>query len=378
MKKINIGFHCSGYSPTIFIILWALRDKKIKSNLGSGKLFGEHILGRYFEIEDDNYCYKFSTEYADLNGTDKKINLKVNDDLIYDVDKYDLHIFSTHDVLLNQTTDEMVVKFCDTGNVILTQCRSDVRHENFLTTTLSPLIYFYYYLGYHYLNFYQMPSDFNNLLGCYHRHNHNSGGPNHSRNKIANKVHEILEDDFFIYERPTSDFYELLGSMRYFNLWQQVHSSTYIDYKTSVCNLLFESFSPYHEHISWGRALLSEKTMKAILFSGEDIFFIWSGTHFYYETLTDYGFWFLNSEFYGKNKVTEEAGNPLVQSIYDAVNYLKELKEVYGTNDKVHAILMEQYGHKLKNNIRLFKQLEENCPYKDYILDAIHNKKTNK
>jgi hypothetical protein len=63
------------------------------------------------------------------------------------------------------------------------------------------------------------------------------------------------------------------------------------------------------------------------------------------------------------------------QSVVDASNYLKSLKEEYKTNEDVHQYLMEKYGHKLEKNVELFKEILNSYSKKDEVINLIKNGK---
>lgn len=367
MKSIGIYYN-SGYGPNIGLILWCLRNYDIQVNSSDG----HNTKGRYFQIITDNFLYKFSNVYSDLLGCDKFINLEIGDSLTHNPEyKFDMHVYGSSDVLINELTDEKILNFLNDGNLIIFGGVDKLKHPNLIADPLFILVYFYYKLGYNYLNFPNLPvTEYKGLLGVYHRRIHNSGRISHERDNVVNYADQLLKDDLYIYSRPKNSYQELLESVKYFYLWYNNHASTYTDYKTSVCNILLESCGAATNAIEAGRTMLTEKTMKAILFSAEDIFFIWYGAEFYYKILRDYGFWFLNSEFYDAANNSNYT-TAVTESVKHSVQYLKELKHSLGTNKKVHEYLMNIHGTKLENNVRLFKHLEENCPYKDYILNKI-------
>ena len=121
-----------------------------------------------------------------------------------------------------------------------------------------------------------------------------------------------------------------------------------------------------------GRQYITEKTLKAICFSEEEIFFIWYGPTKLFKNLIDMGFWFLNCEFYN-----EETETPLEQSVIDASSFLKTLKDKLNDNNLVHNYLMGKYGEKLKNNTKLFKELLNSYHKKEDVLNLIKNGKGN-
>ena len=118
----------------------------------------------------------------------------------------------------------------------------------------------------------------------------------------------------------------------------------------------------------FGRRYITEKTMKALAFSEEEIFFIWYGPQDIYEYLMDLGFWFYNSEFYNGD---------MKQSVYDATDELKNLKVKLGDNNSVYEYLKTNYGHKLENNVQLFHKMLHSYYKKNEVINLIKNGKRN-
>jgi len=163
------------------------------------------------------------------------------------------------------------------------------------------------------------------------------------------------------------------------------HITSYIDFTTSVCNVIFETLystgnvdEPGSDNKMYCRQYITEKTLKAIIFSEENIFFIWYGPIKLYKHLMDMGFWFLNSEFYDESielsvLYPNTSYSHMEESVIDASIYLKSLKEKYKTNTEVHKHLMKTFGHKLQKNVELFKEILNSYSKKENILNLIKN-----
>lgn len=241
-------------------------------------------------------------------------------------------------------------EFLDAGNISLSSASISFEHPNFHYEPFFNINYFYYFYGFNYLNYYKLKSNKINFIGAYHM----SGGKLW-RDDIFYNVKKIVDDDilsFSINDYNLKSLFEPYGPHT-FGLWGLNHIASYTDYKTSVCNLLFETLdeNPNNELDSqkmYGRRYITEKTLKAIAFGEEEIFFIWYGPQDIYEYLIKLGFWFYNSEFYNGD---------MKSSVYDAVKELKRLKENLQTNDAVYEYLKENYCHKLNNNVNLFKTM---------------------
>jgi hypothetical protein len=195
-------------------------------------------------------------------------------------------------------------------------------------------------------------------------------------------------DKFFDVIYDTSNEYNqkvLFQSYITFGHWGNTHISSYMDFTTSVCNVVFETLYATANiegtatgNKMYGRQYITEKTLKAICFSEENIFFIWYGPTKLYKHLMNIGFWFLNSEFYDESlEIPFQDGLPsyshIEQSLIDTSLYLKKLKEEYKTNEEVHNYLSKKYGHKLQKNVELFKNMLNSYDKKDLLLNLIKN-----
>jgi hypothetical protein len=191
---------------------------------------------------------------------------------------------------------------------------------------------------------------------------------------LFSQIKNELVNEFIAYPSNEYNHKLLLQPYATFGHWGNNHITSYIDFTTSVCNVIFETLhsngndeepnSKMH-----GRQYITEKTLKSICFSEENIFFIWYGPSKLFKHLIKLGFWFLNCEFYDETKTTLE------QSVIDTSIYLKELKEKIGNNKVVHGYLMNLYGVKLQQNVSVFKKLLNNYNNKDIVLNLIKNER---
>ena len=261
-------------------------------------------------------------------------------------------------------------EFLDAGNICLSSASISFEHPNFYFEPFFNLNYFYYFYGINYLNYYKSNINKLHFIGTYHRANNKSW-----RDSIYDNVKNIVDGDISTFKNNTYNLkklYEPYGNNT-FHLWGMNHISSYIDYKTSVCNLIFETMqedgnNEIGDTRMYGRRYITEKTLKAIAFSEEEIFFIWYGPQDLYEYLKELGFWFYNSEFYNGD---------IQKSVYDSANQLKKLKIELGTNDAVYSYLKEKYSNKLENNVNVLKKMLEVYYKNDKIINLIKNGKRN-
>jgi hypothetical protein len=358
--KIGIDFQslidCSN-------IIWCLKDlnlqilengKFIFSNSEDSFIFVKH----YQNTPSDSIrncdvkikAYHTFQEWKNMSGYDFLIQSQLVEN--YHIPNYELK------------------EFLNAGNISLSSASISFEHPNFYYEPLFNLNYFYYFYGFNYLNYYKLNSDKPNLIGAYHQ----SGGKPW-RDEIFEKVKKIVGNDissFPINNYNLKHLFEPYGPHT-FGLWGLNHISSYTDYKTSVCNLLFETLQEDANSESptqkmYGRRYITEKTLKAITFGAEEIFFIWYGPEDIYSYLREIGFWFYNSEFYKGN---------IRQSVYDAVEELYKLKNKLGTNNAVHTYLKENYGTNLENNLKLFSNMLDVYYKKDNVINLIKNGKRN-
>jgi hypothetical protein len=367
---MKIGFNYKSYED-VNIILYALCDckfQKLESN--SDFIFytetDEYIFSKGIDLINtcDVKILLFHTfsEWKSFKGFDKLIQTQV-------VENYHIN------------NDELK-EYLDAGNICLSSASISFQHHNFYYDPIFNLIFFYYHYGYNFLNYYKFNKK-DNLIGIYHKINNGININKGHRNHLYSQIQNIVQSDFVSYNSNDYNLKLLLQPYTEFGQWGNNHITSYIDFTTSVCNVMFETLQSNAnqeepENRMHGRQYITEKTLKAICFSEEEIFFIWYGPTKLFKYLVDMGFWFLNCEFYDeKIKIPYNDEMPyyshLEQSVVDASIFLKRLKKKLNDNNLVHTHLMEQYGEKLKNNVTLFKDLLNSYPKKEDILNLIKN-----
>lgn len=337
----------------------------------SGKLISFENANKQFKIFTGKDMFIFSSDSNDLKDCDKKIRLCHNTwRQIEDPEIWDKIILSTIGEPPHGITDQDLLDFLDKGNIYLFGGITTFSHKNIIADPMFNLSHFYYCYGFNYLNYYQSNRK-NNLLGAYHRH-HISDIKKADRDLIFNIIKDELGDDLFTYSSPVYFFQPILEKYYFFGFWGNNHITSYTDYATSTCNIIFETWS----YTSTGKFVhITEKTLKSIIFCEENIFFIWIGQPALFRYLTKLGFWFLNSEFYNmENLDNSDNSDNMKQSAIDSSTYLKQLKEELISNDLVHEYLMNKYGHKLKNNVAIFKNVLNTCNKQNQYIDLIKGK----
>lgn len=359
---MKYGFLYQHYNDVGYL-LYALQNypyKKINEYDGTGTTV--------FSVNDDVFML---TRNPDLIATcDKKILLCHNDwDYYPNKDDFDKIIINfAGESVQTHVTDNRLRTFMDAGNICISSCNVLFSHPGYIFDISFNLIYFYYWFGYNYLNFHKNETKKTNLLGTYYNPIHISGRPSTYRAEVISRVQSSLQDDLYIYKKNISPITPITEPYHYFGFWEKNHISSYTDVVTSACTLVFETIETRED--ADVREHITEKTLKAIMFSEVDSFTLWYGSNKQLKYLTEKGFWFLNFEFYDE---TSNEEFKLRKSIVDASNYLKELKSNLGTDDEVHKYLMKTYGHKLKQNTERFKHLLISCEKTQDILLRIKN-----
>jgi hypothetical protein len=369
---MKIGFNYRSYED-VSVILYALCNSKFEQLESNGDFI--------FFTETDEYI--FSKNVNLINKCDVKIMLFTTFDEWKTFKGFDKLIQTQ--IVENYHIDNIQLKeYLDAGNICLSSASISFEHNNFYYDPIFNLIFFYYHYGYNFLNYYKFNKK-NNLIGIYHKVNNGININKGHRNYLYSQIQNIVQSDFVSYDSNEYNLKLLLQPYITFGHWGNNHITSYLDFTTSVCNVIFETLHSNSneeepENRMDGRQYITEKTLKSICFSEEEIFFIWYGPTKLFKHLIDMGFWFLNCEFY--NEKIEIAHNEeapyhshLEQSVIDTSIFLKRLKMKLNDNNLVHSYLMEQHGEKLKNNIKLFKDLLNSYPKKEDILNLIKNGK---
>ena len=362
-------------------LLWCLHDARVVteySQFGAPREGSQEYVTQEVTSDEKTFCceingntFFFSKNYDRLAAAecDMKINI-VSEEPNGTDPRFNTELCIFPDIIRSTLSDDSLLDYMDRGNICFSASTVDFEHKNFIFCPLFGVIFFYYRLGLNYNNYYQAPKLCKHLVGMYHRVAHVGGGIHPTRNYIYERSAQILGPELSIFNRPKTDMASLLESYRYFGLWMLNHSVSYTDYATCVCNIIYETFDDEDTWVALNRTTLTEKTTKAIIFSEEKIFFIWYGPKHFARHLIDYGFWCLNFEFLN---TSQSPIRNIKESVFYAISYLKSLKADLGSNVAVYGYLLGKYGDKLRENARLFKQLEDQCPQKDAFLELITN-----
>jgi hypothetical protein len=355
---MTVGFQYRAYEDCA-IILYALNNHSFDTNLDDGEFS--------FVVGNDRFI--FSRHFKSIENCDLKIMLFHTFKEWKEFKEYD-KLIQTQTVENYHISNEDIKEYLDAGNICLSSASISFEHSNFYYDPIFNLIFFYHFYGFNFLNYHKFDKK-KNLLGVYYKPTAGLNIHKQHREDIYASAKSILKDDFVSYASNDYNLKKILQSYTTFGHWGNNHITSYMDYTTSVCNLIFETLhSDSNEENEndrmYKRQYITEKTLKAICFSEENIFFIWYGPTNLFKYLNNLGFWFLNSEFF-------------VDSIEDSVkksaSYLKSLKEEFKSNNEVHNQLMKLYGEKLKNNVELFNTILNSYSKSNEIINLIKNGK---
>lgn len=330
-----------------------------------------------FEIEFRGHNFYFATKISDLSDCNKKI-LWVNLNEFNRIKTYK----DVVDTILCFSMDESLISLEHDVNAILqiphcffiahSAVSDRVANQDKIIVDHAVTFYFFYYaLGYQFLNFYQTKEK-ENLLGVY---NNFGSGYKSERSEIINFLENQLNHPVKVYQKGdvlnyNKPYLDSIG-------WQRAtqHSTSYTDYNQSVANLIFES----NGATSMSNLLFTEKTLKAILFQKPYNFFIYLGSPDQTRWLHDRGFWFLNSDFHedpelihkvvdNKRPINTHFGDSTAVSAVHVFEYLIFLKDKLGTDTAVYNYLLEQHSSKIDRNIENLRFLMT-CSYVDKIMN---------
>ena len=257
-------------------------------------------------------------------------------------------------------------------NKVISCSNVSYTNTNFYYEPFLNLIYSYYQYGFDFYPYNKLDVKKQNLIGMYLKKNY----------KVSrDKMHSNIESKFInknvdsslleIYkESPKPDFFTKFNCLHTPTWDSKCHTTSYLDYITSVCAFAFETTN-FEEFIfpyqSLNRQYITEKTLKAILYSKMDIPFIMDMNPINFIELHEMGFWFLNSEFFdfSTTKFIDELSENMKNSIFKSIEYILELYKINEYDlDKTHSELKLLYGDKMQNNYNLFmKYLDKpyNC-----------------
>jgi hypothetical protein len=337
-----------------------------------------------FKFEDIDIDFKFVThQYEDIDGYTHFANQQreangydrvflfvrrffiegVQNDEFTKIDKNILEVIYLNVSEAIHTKNTTLRNFIKDKKVI--SCSNvSYKDSNFYYEPFLNLIYSYYQYGFDFYPYKQLDVKKQNLIGMYLKKNYKVARDkmyNDIKSEFINK--EIDDELLEIYkEYPRPDFFTKFNCL-HSPIWDSMcHITSYLDYLTSVCAFAFETTNfeeftfPYQ---SMNRQYITEKTLKAILYSKMDIPFIMDMNPINFIELHEMGFWFLNSEFFdfSKTKFIDELSENMKNSIFKSIEYILELYKNNNSDlDKTHSELKLLYGDKMQNNYNLFME----------------------
>jgi hypothetical protein len=335
-----------------------------------------------FKFEDTDIDFKFVTQqYTNIDGyinfakqqreqngydrvflfTRKLFIEGVQNDEFTKIDKTILEVIYLNVSEAIHTKDNTLREFLKDKKVI--SCGNvSYTNPNFYYEPFLNLIYSYYQYGFDFYPYNQLEVKKQNLIGMYLKKNYKVPRDmmyNDIKSEFINKEIDVrLLEIYKEYPRP--DFFTKFNCLHNPTWDAACHITSYLDYLTSVCAFAFETTNfkefvfPYQ---SMNRQYITEKTLKAILYSKMDIPFIMDMNPINFVELHEMGFWFLNSEFFdfSKTKFMDELSCNMKDSIFKSIEYILELYKINEYNlDKTHLELKMMYGDKMQSNYNLF------------------------
>jgi hypothetical protein len=346
-------------------------DYKITKNIGYG-MMDENFSFAKEQIEKFGYdkVYLFVREFF-ANGFDtnqhKSPNLDIMEVIYLNVNE------AFHE------TDDRILDFLNSNKIISSGAFGHT-HKNLYYEPFLNLLYFYYIYGFDFLSYKYLKIDKDNLIGLYLKKNYKP-----ERDVLYSEIkNRFIESDI---DSKLLEIYDTTGTKPTFLTelitihnqigWEKNHYSTYTDYLASVCAFLFETTN--HKTFGWpsdskNRQYITEKTLKAILFSKLNIPFITDMNPYNFLELHNMGFWFMNTEFFDFNKIhsddeiSDNFKNSIDKSIEHVLNlYKKNDSDLNKTRDELERL----YSDKMQNNFNQFMQYLERPKNNDKLIEFI-------
>lgn len=288
-------------------------------------------------------------------------------------DKEALEVIYLNIIETFHDTDDVMKQFLQEHRVI---SASQFKHssENFYYDPFLNLLYFYYTYGFDFLPFKQLEVKKTNLLGMYLKKNYKP-----LRDNLYEEIKQLFDQKELleIYRvEPRPDFLTDLKTLHIPTGWDKNHITSYLDYITSVCGFVFET-SNYSE-FKWPsnskeRHYITEKTLKAILYSKLNIAFIVDMNPYSFVELNKLGFWFLNTEFFNFEQVDsdENISQNMKSSIFKSIEFILGLYNETKSLQQTHDKLTKLYSQKMQNNFNIFMEYLKTPKNSNNLLDFI-------
>lgn len=351
---------------------------------------------KYYELKDisiilhelSEYKLEIKSDYFILKNSDTEIYFTTeNDEFInpdakrtnFDELKFDKvlqvscdagRFEDTNDIFVYTSADEPLMndvhwlkEFLDNGNYVITSTKLvNFQHQNLFTEISLIFPFVFHNAGFAFLNYYRNLEK-EHLIGSYMGEAHKF----HNRHQRYSEFQEIQKlsnyhlKDYLSVEYPHKELIHSLPIENKMSLcnWKKNYISSYTDFNNCVSFYVNES-----ETDEDGEFIrLTEKTVKSLLFSKSYSFVLWRGTNRVMNLLHDYGFWFLNSEFYEKD---------VFESIKKSAIFLSNKLDEFNSTSLVYSYLLEKYKDKLDNNSKLIDSMI-NSPSTNFFEKIIKN-----
>ena len=380
---MNIGVHYGAYEDFgSGPFLYAL-SRGTAEMLDEGLQTWQRPTNHKFKIHYAGHTFHFSPVFKELEYCDIKI---LSAGIRITQERHIQEYYNKVDYIFLHTREGEMIQGYEEDNIrkwiqlekVYFICNHRLKefenHPKVVIDLAINLFHMYNTFGFYYLNYYPFDKK-KNLIGVYNRDTQYKS----YRHELLKLFTEYTGQEIHRFDSDKTFYTELSGKVLDVWNWQRMHMAGYTDYATCVANVVFETQSGDH-HFD----MLTEKTVKSIIFQAANIFFIWVGTYRGMKWLHEKGFWFLNSEFFDPNDfvnepyfspdyagVDKDLATPVYKSAYKAVKYLKELKDQLETDDAVYQHLVEKYKDKIDSNVTNFKRLLENCEYTDWVMNII-------
>jgi hypothetical protein len=344
IQKMTFSFYFEGDEVDI----WVKDLSYLKSNYSFiSKNYDKVILisQRFFLDKNIKFFEHFS-----IPKSVKKVYLNIEESFQI---KYDQKEFDEHSVkfISNSLNKENI-------NYISNDDSKDFSYEVFKEKILLiPFLSFYHFWYFHALSFFDFSCIQNkkeNLFGVYYTEGYKSQRDDIFSHIKTNIDKNNLLNNFKIYHSTIpSNIVDKMYSY-HFNVWERNHITGFSDYQRSIVNFVFES-----EILSnIDNIFFTEKVLKALLFSNQNIIFIPVMSIGNYIKLKEMGYWFLNFDFFDFENVDKDnVDNNLkimINSVTKSIDYISNLYKEHGENlENLNNYLKEVYGEKMKRNYEL-------------------------
>jgi hypothetical protein len=270
-------------------------------------------------------------------------------------------------------TDDIMKQFLQEHKVISASQFNYVGKNFYYDPFLNPL-YFYYTYGFDFLPLKQLEVKKTNLLGMYLRKNYKP-----LRDSLYEEIKQLFSEkellEIYTIE-PRPSFLTDLKTLHLPTGWDKNHITSYLDYITSVCGFVFET-SNYSE-FNWpcgsiNRHYITEKTLKAIMYSKLNTPFIIDMNPYIFVELNKLGFWFLNTEFFDFEQINsdEDISQNMKSSIFKSIEFILGLYNETKCLQQTHSKLTELFSEKMQNNFYNFKNYLKNPKNNEKLLNFI-------